>query len=88
MMRNFYKKAECRIGLNEDISSDPLKWALDKLNNIIGLFWSGLKRTELFEKRDLNSTIDVRSIYAPAMSTVFDIDFKKIKNEVFCGENL
>jgi len=50
--------------------------------------WPGLKKKELFEGRDLNSTIDARSIYASAMSTVFELDFKKIKNEVFWGENL
>ena len=50
--------------------------------------WPGLKRKELFEGRDLNSTIDARSIYASAMSTVFNIDFKKITKDVFWGENL
>ena len=50
--------------------------------------WPGLKRKELFEGRDLNSTIDSRAIYASAMSTVFDIDFKKITKDVFWGENL
>ena len=50
--------------------------------------WPGLKRKELFEGRDLNSTIDARSIYASAMSTVFDLDFKRIQKEVFWGENL
>ncbi len=50
--------------------------------------WPGLKKKELFEGRDLNSTIDSRAIYASAMSTVFDIDFKKITKEVFWGENL
>ena len=50
--------------------------------------WPGLKRKELFEGRDLNSTIDSRSVYASAMSTVFDVDFKKITKEVFWGENL
>ena len=50
--------------------------------------WPGLKKKELFEKRDLNSTIDARSIYASAMSTVFDLDFKRFKDEVFWGENL
>ena len=50
--------------------------------------WPGLKKKELFEGRDLNSTIDARSIYASAMSTVFEIDFKRIKKEVFWGENL
>ena len=50
--------------------------------------WPGLKKKELFEGRDLNSTIDARSIYASAMSTVFEVDFKRIQNEVFWGENL
>ena len=50
--------------------------------------WPGLKRKELFEGRDLNSTIDARSIYASAMSTVFDLDFKNIQKDVFWGENL
>ena len=48
----------------------------------------GLKRKELFEGRDLNSTIDARSVYASAMSTVFDIDFKRIQKEVFWGDDL
>ena len=50
--------------------------------------WPGLKKKDLFEGRDLNSTIDSRAIYASAMSTVFDVDFKKITKEVFWGENL
>ena len=48
----------------------------------------GLKNKELFQGRDLNSTIDARSVYASAMSTVFDVDFKRIQQEVFWGENL
>ena len=50
--------------------------------------WPGLKRKEMFEGRDLNSTIDARSIYASAMSTVFDLDFERIQKDVFWGENL
>ena len=50
--------------------------------------WPGLKKKELFEKRDLNSTIDARSIYASAMSSVFDLDFNLIRDEVFWGEKL
>ena len=50
--------------------------------------WPGLKGKELFQGRDLNSTIDSRSVYASAMSTVFDIDFKTIKDKVFWGEDL
>ena len=48
----------------------------------------GLKNKELFQGRDLNATIDARSVYASAMSTVFDIDFKTIKDKVFWGEDL
>ncbi len=50
--------------------------------------WPGLKKKELFEGRDLNSTIDARSVYASAMSTVFDVDFKLLQKEVFWGEGL
>ena len=50
--------------------------------------WPGLRKKDLFEGRDLNSTIDARSVYASAMSTVFDADFKLIQKEVFWGEKL
>ena len=50
--------------------------------------WPGLKRKQLFEQRDLNSTIDSRSIYASAMSTVFQVDFERIRKEVFWAEDL
>ena len=50
--------------------------------------WPGLKKKELFEGRDLNSTIDARSVYASSMSTVFDIEFKRLQKEVFWGDKL
>ena len=50
--------------------------------------WPGLKKKDLFEGRDLNSTMDARSIYASAMSTVFDLDFKRIQKDVFWGDKL
>ena len=50
--------------------------------------WPGLKRKELYEGRDLNATIDARSVYASAMSTVFDLDFKRIEKDVFFGDKL
>jgi uncharacterized protein (DUF1501 family) len=50
--------------------------------------WPGLKRKEMYEGRDLNATIDARSVYASAMSTVFDLDFKRIQKDVFWGEDL
>ncbi|MDB2546045.1 DUF1501 domain-containing protein [Candidatus Pelagibacter bacterium] len=50
--------------------------------------WPGLKRKELYDGRDLNATMDARSIYASAMSTVFDLDFKRIQKDVFFGDKL
>ena len=42
--------------------------------------WPGLKRWKSYLKENLNSTIDARSIYASAMSTVFDVVKKKFSN--------
>ena len=50
--------------------------------------WPGLKRKELFQGRDLNATVDARSIYASAMSTVFDVEFERIQKDVFWGDKL
>ena len=50
--------------------------------------WPGLKKKELFEGRDLDSTIDSRSVYASAMSTVFDVEFERIQKDVFWGDKL
>ena len=50
--------------------------------------WPGLKKKELFEGRDLNSTIDARSVYASAMATVFDVEFERIQKDVFWGDKL
>ena len=50
--------------------------------------WPGLKRKELFDGRDLNVTLDARAVYASAMSSVFDLDFKRVQKEVFWGEEL
>ena len=47
-----------------------------------------MKKKELYQGRDLNATIDARSVYASAMSTVFDLDFKRVQKEVFWGEEL
>ena len=50
--------------------------------------WPGLKQNNLFEGRDLQSTIDARSVYASAMATVFDLDFELVKREVFWNEDI
>ena len=45
--------------------------------------WPGLESKNLFEKQDLNATIDARSVYCSAMSACFDIDFKTMKEQAF-----
>ena len=50
--------------------------------------WPGLKRKQLYQGRDLNATTDSRSVYASAMSKVFDLDFKRIEKDVFFGDKL
>ncbi|MDA9170732.1 DUF1501 domain-containing protein [Alphaproteobacteria bacterium] len=50
--------------------------------------WPGLKKSNLFEGRDLKSTIDARSVYCSAMAVCFDIDFQFLKRKVFGNEPL
>ena len=50
--------------------------------------WPGLKKSNLFEGRDLLSTIDSRSVYASAMTAVFDVDFHQLKRDVFWNEDI
>jgi len=40
-MKNFFRKVSYGIGPNENIPSDPLKWALDQINDIPDLSWKG-----------------------------------------------
>ena len=41
-MKNFFRKVAYGIGPNEDIPSDPLKWALDQLNDVKELLNSSI----------------------------------------------
>ena len=50
--------------------------------------WPGIKKTNLFEGRDLDSTIDSRSVYCSAMSVCFDVPFKKLNDLVFPDKKL
>jgi uncharacterized protein (DUF1501 family) len=50
--------------------------------------WPGLKKADRFEGRDLNVTIDARSIYCSAMAACFDTDFQKLRREAFFGASL
>jgi uncharacterized protein (DUF1501 family) len=45
-------------------------------------------KRDMFEGSDLQSTIDSRSVYASAMSAVFETDFAKIKKDVFWDNNI
>ncbi len=40
-MKNFFRKVAFGIGPNEDVPSDPLKWALDQLDEVPDLSWKG-----------------------------------------------
>ena len=50
--------------------------------------WPGLKKKDLFEGRDLNSSVDARSIYATIMARVLDTDHKKIVKDAFFNSDL
>ena len=50
--------------------------------------WPGLKRKDLFEGQDLNSTIDSRAVYCSAMAACFDVDFDYMRRKAFWGDNL
>ena len=40
-MKNFFRKVAYGIGPNEQAPSDPLKWALDQVNDVPELSWKG-----------------------------------------------
>ena len=40
-MRNFFRKVGFGIGANEEVPNDPLKWALNQVDNIPQLSWKG-----------------------------------------------
>ena len=50
-MKNFFRKVAYGIGPNEDVPSDPLKWALDQLNDVPELSWKGKIYTEKEQRK-------------------------------------
>jgi uncharacterized protein (DUF1501 family) len=50
--------------------------------------WPGLEPKNLFEGRDLNSSIDARALYASILARVLDSDHKKIVKDAFFNSNL
>ena len=50
--------------------------------------WPSLEKRNLFEGRDLNSSVDARAVYTSILARVLDSDHKQIVNNAFLGENL
>ena len=88
MSLNFYRRVAFGLSPNEKPDKDPLNWAINQLDTIPDLLWPGLKKKELFEGRDLNSTIDSRAVYNSAMSICFNQDPEFLRKEVFWGDEL
>ena len=45
-MKNFFRKVAFGIGPNENVPSDPLKWALGQLDDVPDLAWKGRMHSE------------------------------------------
>ena len=50
--------------------------------------WPGLEKKNLFEGRDLNSSIDARSVYAAILARFLDSDHKQVVDNAFFGADL
>ena len=50
--------------------------------------WPGLEKKNLFEGRDLDSSIDARAVYASILARVLDSDHKQIVKKAFFNANL
>ena len=50
-MKNFFRKVAFGIGPNEDVPSDPLKWALNQLDSIPDLSWEG----KIYSEKELRN---------------------------------
>ena len=50
--------------------------------------WPGIKKNQLFQGRDLNSTLDSRAVYCAAMSICFNVHFRELNQKVFPDKKL
>ena len=48
-MKNFFRKVGFGIGPNEEVPSDPLNWALNQLNEVPKLSWTG----QIYSEKEL-----------------------------------
>jgi uncharacterized protein (DUF1501 family) len=80
-------KALARVGDKKELakstknSRERIRGAKENLT--LDADWPGIKNKNLFEGRDLNSTLDARSVYCSAMSVCFDTDFQLLNTKVF-----
>ena len=50
-MKNYFRKVAFGIGPNEKVPSDPLNWALNQLDDIPKLTWTG----KIFSEKELRN---------------------------------
>ena len=50
--------------------------------------WPGLKKSKLFEGRDLDATIDARAVYASVIARVLGTGHKEVVRDAFFGADL
>ena len=50
-MKNFFRKVAYGIGPNEQVPTDPLKWALDQVNDVPDLSWKG----KIYSEKELRN---------------------------------
>ena len=57
-------------------------------NSQIIVDWPGLEKKNLFEGRDLDSSIDSRAVYASILARVLDSDHRQVVKKAFFDANL
>ena len=81
-------KENDKLGTNHGWGSAILMaGGLIKKNQVLS-DWPGLLQKNLYQGTSLKSTINSRSIYASALSKVFDLDFDLIKKKIFWDKDL
>ena len=81
-------KENDKLGTNHGWGSAILiAGGLIKKNQVLS-DWPGLLQKNLYQGTSLKSTINSRSIYASALSKVFDLDFDLIKKKIFWDKDL
>ena len=50
-MKNFFRKVAFGIGINDQVPSDPLSWALKQVDEVPELSWKG----KIFTEKELRS---------------------------------